>query len=361
VALVVRPVSNPPNPWLSEHVELLGEAPPAELLVYEETARSIIATNDSPDIGFRCSVNPYRGCFHACAYCYARPTHQYLGWGAGTDFDRRIVVKRNAVELLRAAFLRPSWTGELLAFSGVTDCYQPLEASYRLTRGCLEVCREHRNPVAIITKSALVRRDAALLAELAACASASVHVSIPFADEAQARAIEPFASSVAMRLQAVRALADAGVPVGVLLAPVIPGLTDSQIPEILQRAREAGASSAGRVLLRLPAEVEDVFVARLREALPLRADKVLHAVQELRGGAGLYDSRFGARMRGTGPRWAAIDAVFLAQCRRLGLRVSGGMDGEHGPAAPRQRAADERRRAADRSTFRRPGETDRLF
>src|SRR5688572_20797820 len=141
-----RLVSNPPNPWLSEHVELIGEAPPATLEVHEETARSIVTSNDSPDIGFRYSVNPYRGCFHACAYCYARPTHQYLGWDAGTDFERRIVVKRNAPELLRAHFLRRSWRGELIAFSGVTDCYQPLEASYALTRRCLQVCRDFRNP-----------------------------------------------------------------------------------------------------------------------------------------------------------------------------------------------------------------------
>jgi DNA repair photolyase len=169
-----RFVSNPPNPWASQHVELLGEPPPAELTVYEERAKSIVASNDSPDIPFRYSVNPYRGCFHACAYCYARPGHQHLGFGAGTDFDRRIVVKTNAAELLRKRFLSRAWRGDLLAFSGVTDCYQPLEAGYGLTRACLSVCLEFRNPVAVVTKGALVRRDAALLADLAREAAATV-------------------------------------------------------------------------------------------------------------------------------------------------------------------------------------------
>ena len=357
--LMPRPVSNPPNPWLSEHVELLGEAPPATLEVFEETARSIVTGNDSPDLGFRWSVNPYRGCFHACAYCYARPTHQYLGWGAGTDFERRIVVKRNAPELLRARFLTKGWRGELLAFSGVTDCYQPLEASYALTRRCLQVCRDFRNPVTIITKGALVRRDADLLAELASVAPVSVHISVPFADDALARLIEPFASPPSQRLETLRLLSAAGVPTGVIIAPVIPGLNDSQIPEILRRAREAGASGAGRVLLRLPAEVRVVFEERLREALPLRADKVLHALAEQHGGA-LYDSRWGHRMRGAGPRWQAIDAVFLAQCRALGLAVRGGPEpeGKAGPSGSGTMFAGE---GDGGSTFRRPGETAPLF
>ncbi len=343
-----RAVSNPPNPWLSEHVELLGEAPPAPLQVFEETARSIVSSNDSPDVPFRWSVNPYRGCFHACAYCYARPTHQYLGWGAGTDFDRRIVVKRNAPELLRARFLSKGWRGEPVVFSGVTDCYQPLEASYALTRRCLQVCRDFRNPVEILTKGALVRRDIDVLAELAAVADVRVFLSIPFADEALSRALEPFASPPGMRIATLALLTEAGVRTGVLVAPIIPGLSDSQIPEILQRAADAGATRAGRVLLRLPAEVRPVFEERLREALPLRADKVLHALAELHGGQ-LYDPRFGKRMGGAGPRWAAIDALFLAQCRRLHLAVRD----ESATGLPDVDSA--------RSTFRRPGETGLLF
>src|SRR5690606_5918133 len=178
----MRPVANPPNPWSSSHTELLGMAPAADLRVYEEDAKSIVTENQSPDIPFRWSVNPYRGCFHGCAYCYARPTHQYLGFGAGTDFERTIIVKRNAAELLRAKLLRDSWRGETVVFSGVTDCYQPLEASYGLTRACLEVCAEFRQPVGIITKGALIERDIDLLAGLAQHGAASVFLSVPFAD-----------------------------------------------------------------------------------------------------------------------------------------------------------------------------------
>src|SRR5271165_1943381 len=188
---MIRPVSNPPNPWLSSAVAYLDEVPDAKLEVYEDHTRQIIAHNDSPDVGFSYSVNPYRGCFHACAYCYARPTHEYLGLGAGTDFDRKITVKPKAPELLREAFEARSWKGELLAFSGVTDCYQPLEAHYRLTRGCLEVCLEYRNPVGIITKSPLIERDLELLCELAQVTDVGVSVSIPLFDPTKARAIEP--------------------------------------------------------------------------------------------------------------------------------------------------------------------------
>ena len=347
-----RLVSNPPNPWSSQHLELLGPAPPAEVVVYEERARSIVSENDSPDLGFRFSLNPYRGCLHACAYCYARPTHQYLGFGAGTDFDRRIVVKTNAPELLRKRFLSRSWTGELLVFSGVTDCYQPLEASYELTRRCLEVCLEFGNPVGIITKGALVRRDAALLGELTRRAEASVHVSIPFADDALARAIEPFASSPTARFETVRQLAAAGVRVGVMVAPIIPGLNDSQIPAVLERAAAAGATSAGHVLLRLPAEVRPVFEERLREAVPLRAEKVLAALAEQRGGR-LNDPRFGSRMQGAGPRWQAIEALFDPTRRRLGLE-----ERRRGPAEP---AGAEAPAEPPRSTFKRPDPQGTLF
>jgi DNA repair photolyase len=315
---VPRPLANPPNPWQSEHCEWLGEPPPARLEVYEERARSILSENDSPDVGFRWSANPYRGCFHGCAYCYARPTHQYLGFGAGTDFERRIVVKVNAPALLREAFARPSWKGDLVALSGNTDCYQPLEASYRLTRGLLEACRDFRNPVGVITKAVLVRRDADVLAELARMGLARVSLSIPFLDDAMARAIEPYAPAPSDRFAAMRALRDAGVPVGVAVAPVIPGLNDSQVGGILARAKECGATSAFRIPLRLPAEVKDVFLPRLREAFPDRYRKVEHAIRELRGGA-LNEARRGARMEGRGARWAAVDDLFELQCRRLGL------------------------------------------
>ncbi len=313
-----RPVANPPNPWESTHVEYLDAPPSATLSVYEEDARSIIASNDSPDVPFRYSVNPYRGCFHGCAYCYARPSHELLGFGAGTDFERRIVVKRNAPEVLHRQLSAPSWQGEMLAFSGVTDCYQPLEASYGITRKLLEVCLHFRNPVGVITKGALVERDVDVLAELARVARCTVYLSIPFANETQARAIEPYASSLARRFGALRRLSEAGIRTGVSISPVIPGLNDPQIPEILERAREAGAELAFMIMLRLPAAVRPVFVDRLRDALPLRAEHVLSSVRDVRDGE-LYQAEFGQRMRGAGPRWQAIEALFEAHHRRLGF------------------------------------------
>ncbi len=313
-----RPVSNPPNPWASMHVEWLGEPPPARLEVFEEEARSVVSENDSPDVPFRWSVNPYRGCIHGCAYCYARPGHQYLGWGAGTDFDRKIVVKVNAPSVLARELSRASWRRESITFSGVTDCYQPLEASYGLTRRCLEVCRAHRTPVAIITKGTLIRRDRELLAAMKAESLASVYISIPFLDDATARRIEPFAAAPSQRFETLRLLSEAGIPTGIALAPVIPGLNDSEIPRILDRAKAAGANRAFLVLLRLPAEVRPVFEERLREAFPLRAERVLHAVRDTRAGR-WNDPRFGARMEGTGPRWEAVRGLFDLHCRRLGL------------------------------------------
>ncbi len=320
VGLVVKLVSNPPNPWASTHVEWLEEPPTAELHVYEEPAKSILSENDSPDVGFRWSVNPYRGCFHACAYCYARPSHQYLGFGAGTDFERKLVVKTNAPELLRAAFGKPSWRGELIAFSGDTDCYQPLEASYELTRRCLEICAEFRNPVSVITKSAVIRRDVDLLARLAREARIRVTLSIPFARDEVARSIEPGASSPARRFDTLRLLSEAGVPTGVAIAPIIPGLNDPDIPEILERAYQAGARRAFMILVRLPGEVLPVFRERINAELPPeRVRKIEHAIEELRGGSGrMNDSRFGARFRGQGERWRAIEALFELHRHRLG-------------------------------------------
>ena len=502
---MVKPVSNPPNPWSSTHVEWIGEPPEAKLEVYEEEAKHLIAENDSPDVGFRFGINPYRGCGHACAYClsgdtqilmgdtttkaladvrpgdviygtkadgryrryvrtvvrahwqtrkpafrvrlddgtellasgdhrfltergwkhvapsprpgeqrpfltlndrilglgpppvveasdeysrsrrrhsrqaqfslalleeevagttmalcagervftrrvaaiedtgvempmydittgtgdfiangvishncFARPSHKYLGFGAGTDFERRIVAKVNAPEALRRDFLRPSWKGDLVALSGNTDCYQPLEASYRLTRGCLEVFREFRNPVVIITKGLLVRRDVDVLSDLAKVARVSVHVSIPFLDDAMAKALEPGAAAPVRRFEAMKALADAGVPVGISLAPIIPGMNDPQIPELLQRAKDAGATSAFYTLLRLPAEVLPVFTERLTAAFPDRVSKVVSQVKDVRGGK-MYDARFGERMHGHGPRWDAIVDLFRVHAKRLGL------------------------------------------
>jgi DNA repair photolyase len=311
-------VANPPNPWKSEFVEWIDAPPPAELQIFEETAKTVVSENESPDVGFRFSLNPYRGCFHACAYCYARPTHQYWDFGAGTDFERKLIVKVNAPEKLRETFMKKSWKGELLVLSGNTDCYQPLEVSYALTRRCLEVCREFRNPVGLITKSALIRRDIDVLAALAREARAYVHMSIAFADDQMARKIEPNAPAPSTRFAAMKALSEAGIPVGVGVAPIIPGLNDSQVAEILERSRENGATRAFRVMLRLPSEVKPVFLERLQEAYPDRAQKVINAVKEMRDGK-LYNSTFGERGKGSGQRWDAIEWLFDLTCKRVGL------------------------------------------
>ncbi len=250
--------------------------------------------------------------------CYARPTHQYLGWGAGTDFDRKIVAKVNAPELLREEFLRRSWKGDTIVFSGVTDCYQPLEAVYGLTRRCLEICAEFRNPVGIVTKGALVRRDVDVLSRLAREAAAVVYVSVPFADDAVGRAIEPNASLPSQRFETIARLSEAGIRTGVSVAPVIPGLNDSDIASVLSRARAAGARSAFLTLLRLPAEVLPVFEERIREAFPDREARIWSNLEQTRGGK-RNESRFGARMEGVGPRWAAIESLFDIECRRLGI------------------------------------------
>jgi DNA repair photolyase len=250
--------------------------------------------------------------------CYARTSHEYLGFGAGTDFDRKIVVKVNAAERLREQFSRKSWKGDFIAFSGNTDCYQPLEAVFGLTRACLEVCLEFANPVGVITKSALVRRDVDLLARLARDARAGVTLSIPFADDAMARAIEPGTSPPSQRFETLKILSDAGIPTRVGIAPVIPGLNDGQVAEILRRARAAGASLAFMLPVRLAGATLPVFRERLEAAYPDRAAKVWSAILQIRKGK-WNESKFGDRMTGAGPRWAAIQALYRVECRRLGL------------------------------------------
>ncbi len=338
---MARPINNPPNPWSSTHVEWLEEPPAATLSIFEEEARSILSENDSPDIPFRFSVNPYRGCLHACAYCYARPSHQYLGFGAGTDFDRKIVVKMNAPELLRKEMGRRSWAGETIVFSGNTDCYQPLEASYELTRRCLQVCLDHKNPVGIITKGALVRRDVALLAELAKHARLHVNLSIAFASDELARKVEPYANRPSNRFEAMRRLADAGVSTGIMVAPIIPGLNDADIPELLARAREAGARCASMTLLRLPAEVLPVFEERIAEHFPDRARKIRNGILEMKGGQ-MNKARFGERFEGAGARWEAIRALFRLHCQKHGLRGEE-MPSETEPPTTFQRPEKQRR------------------
>jgi len=331
-----RRVSNPPNPWISAHVEWLDESPPAEVEVFEEEAKSVLAENRSPDLGFRWSVNPYRGCHHACAYCYARPSHQYLGFGAGTDFDRKIVVKVNAPAVLAAELGRKSWKRELVVFSGNTDGYQPLEASYGLTRRCLEVCLQRQTPVALVTKGALVRRDVDILEKLARGPGASVAITIPFASEEVARRIEPGAPSPKKRFETMRALSDAGIETTIGIAPLVPGLNESDVPGLLGSAKEAGATGAFMTLLRLPAEVLPVFRQRIAEGFPERAKHIETAILDMRGGR-MNQSAFGQRMQGTGPRWQAVERLFEIHCRRNGLNASRGSPSRESPSPAKQR------------------------
>jgi DNA repair photolyase len=263
-------------------------------------------------------VNPYRGCQHACAYCFARPNHQLLGFGAGTDFDRKIVVKINAAERLALELARPSWNRETVVFSGNTDCYQPLEASYELTRRCFEVCLARSTPISVITKSALIRRDVDVLRRLEERCGAHVSISIPFLDEGMGRKIEPGASSPNKRFETMRLLSEAGIPTAIGIAPLIPGLNDSDVPRLLERAKDCGATSAFMTLLRLPAEVLPVFRERLWEAFPERAKKVESAILDVRDGK-MYRSDWGLRMHGSGPRWQAIQRLFDVHCKRFGF------------------------------------------
>jgi DNA repair photolyase len=285
---------------------------------YRDASRSALSHNRSPDVGFDTSLNPYRGCEHGCSYCYARPTHEYLGFSAGLDFETRILVKSDAPELLAHALAAKSWRPRTIALSGVTDPYQPVERRLHITRRCLEVLLRYRNPVAVITKSRLVERDRDLLAELAALGAAHVHLSVTTLDPELARALEPRAAQPGARLAAIRSLAAAGVPVGVLVAPVIPGLNDHEIPAILAAVREAGAHSAGFVMLRLPHGLKDLFEQWLEAHRPERRERVLGQIRETRGGA-LSDARFGSRMRGEGPRAEQIAQLFEVAARRVGL------------------------------------------
>lgn len=336
--MALTPIDNPPNPWHATSIEYLGQPPGQPVQVFVDHSKRIVSRNDSPDIPFRWSVNPYRGCVHGCAYCYARPSHEYLGFGAGTDFERKVVVKPDAPRLLEQAFRRPNWKGELVVFSGNTDCYQPLEAHYRLTRACLEVCHRYRNPVGIITKAPLIERDVDLLAALARDAWLSVTISVPFMDPVHARLIEPGVPPPARRLKAIERLAAAGVPVGVAVSPVIPGLSDSQVAPVLRAARDAGAQWATHILVRLPGPVAPVFEARVRQGFPDRADRIMKRIRDTRGGR-TNDPRFGHRMRGAGTYADAIHGLFQRAKRAAGF-------------------PDRHPRPPARSPFRRPPEPD---
>ncbi len=309
---------NPPNRFetLTAELEEPADRNPRTRFL-RESARSIISRNDSPDISFSASLNPYRGCEHGCPYCYARPYHEYLGFSSGLDFETRIIVKDNAAEILREELTSPRWVPEVLAMSAITDCYQPVEKRLEITRACLRVLAEFRNPVGIITKNHLVTRDADLLAGMAADGLCSVHITITTLDSGLARRLEPRASLPAHRLDAITQLTRAGIPVSVVIAPVIPGLNEHEVPAILKAARSAGAIRAAYSVLRLPHAVKEIFTTWLDEHVPGSAEKILERIRDLRGGA-LNSSKFGERLRGQGFWAEQIQAIFSQTRKREG-------------------------------------------
>jgi DNA repair photolyase len=313
-----RTHSEPDLEQLAADDELLADQRRAPTVFLPDNAATIIRENDSPDIPFRYSMNPYRGCEHGCAYCYARPTHETLGMNAGIDFETRVLVKHDAPALLRKELNRRSWQCEPIMVSGVTDCYQPAEREYRLTRSLLEVLLEAHQPVCLITKNALVLRDLDLLVRLAERKLVSVALSTTTLDAEMARVLEPRTATPAARFRAVRELAAAGVPVRTMIAPVIPGLTDQEIPALLAAAKEAGAGGAGFVMLRLPHAVAPIFTAWLAEHRPQAAERVEGLLRGMRGGR-LYKAEFGQRMRGSGAYAEGIAKTFEVFLHKLGL------------------------------------------
>ncbi len=294
-----------------------GEPGP-ETVYLRDVSRSIITRNDSPDIGFDASINPYRGCSHGCIYCFARPTHEYLGFSAGLDFESKILVKEDAPKLLRKQLSSPRWKPQVLSISGVTDCYQPIEKKLRITRRCLEVLAQFRNPVAIVTKNHLVTRDVDLLSELARHDAAVVAISLTTLDDDLRRVMEPRTSRPTRRLAAIEALARAGVPVGVMTAPIIPGLNDHELPALISAAAEAGAGFAAYTPVRLPHAVRPLFEDWLARHFPERKEKVLNRIRSMRGGK-LNDPNFGSRKRGEGIFADQISQLFDISCRRAGI------------------------------------------
>ena len=319
---------NPPNRFDQVRVEddwehfegdpeFLEEIDSTRTQYFPDHSKSIVSENDSPDVAFRYSLNPYRGCSHGCVYCYARPTHEYLGLNAGLDFESKIYVKEQAPELFREFLSRPKYQPELIVMSGVTDCYQPAERQYRLTRQCLEVGMEFHQPMGVITKNALVVRDLDLLAEMARQRLVGVSISLTSLDHELTRTLEPRTSSPAAKLRAIRMLTDAGVPVRVMVAPVIPGLNDSTMPAVLEAAREAGALTAGYILVRLPWTVLPVFQEWLERTHPTQRERIEHLIENTREGK-LNSSQFGERMRGKGAIADQIQQTFRVFRRKLG-------------------------------------------
>ena len=316
---------NPANRFESLRVELdpiepdeQEDRPKLPTQFYRDLTKTIIARNNSPDVGFETSVNPYRGCEHGCAYCFARPTHEYLGFSAGLDFESKIMVKENAPELLEAELSSPKWKPQIVVMSGVTDPYQPVERKLKITRRCLEVLAKFRNPIGMITKNRLVTRDIDVLSELAAHNAVAINVSITSLDPKLQRILEPRTSPPQARLDAVAQLRAAGIPVGVMVAPIIPGITDHEVPAILAACGKAGAQFAGYVVLRLPWAVAPLFERWLDEHFPGRKEKVLGRIRSMRGDK-LYDSRWGKRQEGEGIFAEQIGTMFEVGRRRAGI------------------------------------------
>ncbi|OWK38103.1 PA0069 family radical SAM protein [Fimbriiglobus ruber] len=300
---------NPANRFIPLYREPFSEYDPSEdpapqTLFFRDASKTVLTANDSPDIPLRYHLNPYRGCEHGCSYCYARPTHEYLSFSSGLDFETRILIKEDAPERLREQLMSRKWEPQTIGISGVTDAYQPIERRTRLTRRCLEVLAEFRNPVAVITKSALVARDGDVLAGLAAHRAAAVFLSVTTLDPALARTMEPRAATPTARLRAVRELTDAGVPCGVMFAPVIPGLNDHEVADVLRAAADAGALTAGYVVLRLPYANKEIFSDWLDRHYAEKKEKILGRIRDTRSGK-LNETRFGHRMTGEG-EWAEM-------------------------------------------------------
>lgn len=321
--------NQPANPYMAVHQEpayeevehdadFLDSAARPRTQYFFDTSQTIVSENKSPDIRFSYSVNPYRGCSHGCAYCYARPTHEYLGLSAGLDFETKIFVKQHAGRLFREWLARPRYDPQPVAFSGVTDCYQPAEKKFRVTRQCMEVAAEHRQPITIVTKNALVTRDVDCFQTLAACNAITVAVSITTLDANFARVMEPQTSTPQARLRAISELIAAGVPVHLMVAPLIPGLNDSEAADILAAGKEAGAKTAGYVLLRLPGSVRHVFFDWLRTHRPNHVERVESFIRNAREGR-LNSAQFGKRMQGDGIYAGQIRQLFEMSCKKLGL------------------------------------------
>lgn len=314
---------SPPNRFEKLHIEILdehrnymeeiGEERIIKTEFFNDHSKTIISKNDSPDLGFGCSINPYKGCEHGCIYCYARPTHEYLGFSSGLDFESKIMVKKNAPELLEKEFQNKNWVPQVIIFSGNTDCYQPVERKLQITRKCLEVFLKYKNPIGMITKNALIRRDADILSEMAKLELCAVTISITSLNKDLRRVMEPRTATPMQRLDTVKYLSERGIPVSVNIGPVIPGLNDEEIPDIVKAAAENGAYNTHSIILRLPWQVKELFCTWVETHFPTKKDKILNRIRDMRGGS-LYTSKFGERFKGDG-KWPELISQIHNQAR----------------------------------------------